>query len=407
MTKVKIPNYQIRRNGRGFWEPTKKMRLLGFQSVPCGLDGPAAWAVAQAWNERWQRTRRGEDPAPARILEEGNLSPERAEELTVYPYGSIGEAFRRYRRTEEWTKRKEPRTREDWWRGWRRIKPIFGDVDPRTVTLEEISEWRGIIEAKVSLREAHRALKIWRALWKVMAGLKYCDRESDPSLGVRNSAAAGRSETWTEGEAVRLVKRAWRMGYYGLAAGLAVMWETQLSPGDVRALAAGQRCRDRRGHLFFTERAKSDKAVGGVLSKRSAFALDAYLERFGAELHCDAVIFRNRSGQPYLKNAFAEDFREIRSAEFGPLERRQMLDFRRSGAVEAIVGDARSEHLSHAMGNTLSASNALFQTYVPVQTATIELVAEARRKGRRKLRDGNKRASQSRNSRLCEVGTGG
>src|SRR5215204_4112031 len=96
-----------------------------------------------------------------------------------------------------------------------------------------------------------------------------------------------------------------------------------------------------------------------------------YLAEFGAEVLADAPLFRNRSGDRYLKNAFAEDFREVRTAEFGPLENRKMLDFRRSGAVEAIVGDADSEDLAHAMGNTLSASNQLFKTYVPVQPATI------------------------------------
>lgn len=55
-----------------------------------------------------------------------NLSPDQAEELTVYPTHSLGEAFRRYRRTDEW-KNKQPRTREDWWRVWRRVKPVFGE----------------------------------------------------------------------------------------------------------------------------------------------------------------------------------------------------------------------------------------------------------------------------------------
>src|SRR3954452_24582868 len=87
------------------------------------------------------------------------------------------------------------------------------------------------------------------------------------SLVVRNSAPAGRSQTWSEGEAVRLVKRAWRMGYRGLAAGLAVMWDTQLSPGDVRALTAAQRAKDGHGRAFFTKRGKTGAPVGGVLSK--------------------------------------------------------------------------------------------------------------------------------------------
>jgi hypothetical protein len=38
------------------------------------------------------------------------------------------------------------------------------------------------------------------------------------------------------------------------------------------------------------------------------------------------------------------------------------------------------------MGNTLSASNALFATYVPVNVATLQSVMDARRAGRQKLR---------------------
>jgi hypothetical protein len=66
-----------------------------------------------------------------------------------------------------------------------------------------------------------------------------------------------------------------------------------------------------------------------------------------------------------------------------------MIDFRRSGAVEAIVGGARAEQLAHAMGNTLSASNALYETYVPANEVTISQVTDARSIGRRKLRDKN------------------
>jgi hypothetical protein len=183
-----------------------------------------------------------------------NLSPEQSEELTVYPPRSLGEAFRRFRHTDAWTKDKKPRTREDWWRVWRRIKPVFGDCDLRTITLEDIDAWRSAIEETVSLREAHRCIKIWRAMWKVSAALGYCVRDADPSQGVRNRAAPGRSATWTEGEVVRLFKRAWRDGYHGLAAAIAVAWSTQLSPGDVRALRASQLTRNGAGAIFFTAR---------------------------------------------------------------------------------------------------------------------------------------------------------
>jgi hypothetical protein len=62
-------------------------------------------------------------------------------------------------------------------------------------------------------------------------------RDADPSLSITNRAAKGRSAVWTEGEAVRLLKRAWRERYYGIAAVTAGLWSTQHSPGDVRTCA--------------------------------------------------------------------------------------------------------------------------------------------------------------------------
>ena len=383
MTRVKIRHYVVKR-GKAFWQPSKAMRALGFQSVPCGTDGPDAWAIAEQWNARWDKTRRGDAPSPAMVSAD-NLSPDQAEELTVYPSRSLGEAFRRYRRTDEWA-RKAARTREDWWRVWRRLKPVFGDCDPRTVSLEDISAWRKAIEDTVSLREAHRCVKIWRALWKVAAALGYCVRDADPSLGVRNTAAPGRQETWSEGEVVQLFKRAWRDECYGLAALMAVAWSSQLSPGDVRQLRASQLARDDQGTVFFADRAKTGKPVGGILSDRTLAALEAYLEKLGVELHGDAYIFRNRAGAPYTKDALGDDFRAVRAAAFSEHERRTLADFRRSGAQEAIAGDATPAALAHAMGNTLATSNTLFATYVPVNLATVRSVMEARRRGRAKLR---------------------
>src|SRR5262249_55495511 len=86
----------------------------------------------------------------------------------------LGDAFACYRRTAEWSK-KEPRTREEWFRAWKWIKPVFGDCAPRTARLEDVSRWREAVEDTV-LREAHRCLKIWRRMWKVAAAMGYCIR---------------------------------------------------------------------------------------------------------------------------------------------------------------------------------------------------------------------------------------
>jgi len=107
-------------------------------------------------------------------------------------------------------------------------------------------------------------------------------------------------------------------------------------------------------------------------------AMEAYLDRLGIELHAESHIFRTRSGTPYSKDTLGDDFRDVRRAVFGECEKRTLADFRRSGAHEAIAGDAQPAALAHAMGNTLH--------YCPVNLTTIRSVMEARRRGRTRLR---------------------
>lgn len=377
MGSVKIPYYVVKK-GHGYWQPTAAMRDAGFTSTPCGPDGPEAWARAQIAYGQWL----------------DYLAKKEKPGTTVKP-GSLAEAFARYRRTDEWAK-KAPRTREEWERCWRRIDPVFGDVRPSTVTLEHISAFRAIIAAQVSQREAHRVVKIWRALWQVAAAMRYCDKNADPSAGVRNTEPAPRRAMWAEGEVVRLVKAAWRSGHRGLAAVIAVAWDSQLSPVDVRSLTASQRVRDAQGLAFVLSRAKTGRGAVGTLTRRSAAVVDAYIAGLGFDLLDNAPIFRTRghavgdrggkpwAPRPYTKDKLSEDFRTIREAVFGPGETRTLADFRRSGAVEAIRGGVEAEQLAAKMANDLDTSKALHKTYAPVDLATARKVDEARRKGRRR-----------------------
>ena len=161
------------------------------------------------------------------------------------------------------------------------------------------------------------------------------------------------------------------MGYHGLAAGLAVMWDTQLSPGDVRALKPHSRPRMAVGRHSSRNGRRLASPVGGVLSARTAAILDAYLASLGAELFYEAPIFRNRSGATLPQERLLRRFPGRADGRVRGRPNTSDARFPAIGAVEAITGGAEPEELAHAMGNTLSASNALFETYVPVQTATL------------------------------------
>src|SRR6478672_2968229 len=245
---VKIHYYRVK-SGNGFFEPTPTMKGAGFLPRPCGPDGPEAWQRAWSLYEDWKRYCRGELSAPERR----------------YLLGSVGEAWERYRRTEGWAT-KASGTRREWEYAWRFFE-IFLDVDPNTIELEMLEDLRARVRDEVSPHAAHKVIKVWRAFWKVMAAMRYCDAASDPSKGLRNTQPRGRSETWVEGEVARLVKRAWRMQFYGLAAIIGVIWDTQFSPGDARRLLGGQQKQDHQGTFYTTHRGKTGKKAIGTVSR--------------------------------------------------------------------------------------------------------------------------------------------
>ncbi len=360
MGVVKIPYYTVK-GGKGYWQPTAVMRKAGAKALPLGPDGPEAWGKARAAYESWR----------AREAAEANAGAREAP-------GTLAAAFRDYRATGEWTK-KSPRTREEWERCWRNIGPSFGHRRPASVTLAEVSRFRAVVAQHVSQREAHRCIKIWRALWQVAAALRYCDRSADPSFGVRNSEPEGRSAVWANAEVIKLGKTAWRAGYMGLAAVIAVAWDTSLSPVDVRTLTPAQR----EGDAFKVARAKTGRAAIGTLGRRAARVVDAYIMGLGAELAPNAPIFRNRSGAPYSKDTLGDDFRDVRALAFGMAERRTLADFRRSGTVEAMRGGAAAGQISAKMANAFDQSKALQKIYAPVDLAAVRAADEARKKARR------------------------
>ncbi len=382
MVDIRLKHYVVRK-GRGYWLVTPKMRAYGFENVRCGVDGPGAWAVAKEWEERWQRARKGQE----------------ATRRKVYPKDSVGDGFERFRKTNEWQK-KPPRTREDWDRGWAYIEPIFGDLPPTRVSLEMLDQWYQRLTDRKGVGEAGRAMKTWRALYNVMAAMKLCPAGQDPSLAIRKKAVKGRTETWREYEAIRLVKAAWRAGYRGLACIVAIAWDTSFSPVDARTLTPDHAVQVGGDWAFRIDPTKSGEAAIGILSRRTKRLVEAYLEGLPYELMDNAPIFRTKGyaptqkgGRPrapaaYTKNQLGKDFREFRSIVFGEDESRKLMDMRRTGSVEANAGGASVEAISAKLGNSIDQNKALQRVYMPVNLAAVRAADESRKVGRRELAAG-------------------
>jgi hypothetical protein len=385
--------YLVFVSGRWRWRPTKTMRDAGFRLVNLSkgvvvngenLPAPDDKNRALELNEAWDRHRRGLDPPAPK---------------PKYPPGSLGDSYLRALALREAERRNrgivwttEQHSRDDWPRAWRWIEPLFGDVDPKTVQPEQLIDpdlpgLRPLVASKVSETEAHRIIKIWRSLWQYAATFGYCDADMDPSFTFANSAPPPRQAVWSEGEAARIAKQAWRSGYHGLAALLAVAWDTQLSPVDARRLQARQRRQDGLGTWFETGRTKTGRRALATLSRRSELVLGAYLAKLGAEPVGSSPVFRNRSGAPYSKDTLGDDFRAVRTKVFGVAETRQLQDFRRSGTVEALAGKVDPTDLASKMANNISESKRLQDTYGPAQLVQVRGADAARRRGRARLRE--------------------
>lgn len=423
MGDVKIRYYVVRkfkdRHARGYWAPCMArpnkatgvaeptlMAQLGFKHVDCGLDGPLAWSTAESWNRKWDE---------ARQAHRAGIKPASIER--IYPPDSLGEGFAKFRATAEYRNMK-PRTKEGWMRGWKYIEPFFGDVNPRKVALEDIDLWyhgdpddetiEGLLD-RHGVGEAYIAVKYWRAIWAKLLTIKRADGErycvdADPSLGIRRKTPKPRHAIWLEGEAVRLVKRAIRMGFHGLAAALATAWDTQFSPVDVRSVSLAKLFPDAQGPIFALDRAKTGRSALGTLSARTQRLLWAYVDSLPFTLHPETPLFHTRGSEPgpkggrpqkpalYTKDTLSKDFRAVRAAEFPAEEklpkeqRRKVMDFRRSGAVEATAGQVDPAALAGKMANSIDTNRVLQETYQPNHAAVVRLADKARLRGRSNLR---------------------
>jgi len=221
--------------GRWRWRPTRTMRKYGFRLITFGRElTPADKARAIALNDEWDKVRAGQQPL--------------AQAEAAYAPGTIGHGYERAvkLRAAQWASQGIKRTaeqakRDDWSRAWRWLGPTFGHARPHDIRPEHFlslnahGEAIGLlpkIEARVSKTERHRVVKVWRALWKKLATFGCVpDGMKDPSLAFSNTAPEPRQAVWAHREVMLLVQRAWRMEYRGLAALIAVSWDTMFVTG--------------------------------------------------------------------------------------------------------------------------------------------------------------------------------
>ena len=392
MAKDKIRYYRLKKGKFAYLEPTPAMQKHGFIRRRLGRDGPEAWAEAERHNQGWDEHRN---------------NPTSGARSAPLP-GSLEDVFQRYRAMAEW-RRKAPRTQQEWEWVWHVLAPVFGDIPVARITPEHCDQFYRNLELALAedgqpcaSNEGHAFAIAEDAADGAAARCTRCGRSgtpaynvaltmglitANPSKIVKNVTPRGRTAIWTEQEVELLAETAWKGGYHGLALVIRIAYDAGLQPVDVRQLTLAQKKHDGTGGYFELQRKKTGKAAFATLSGTTETLLETYVEGLGATLTPTAPILRHRSGQPYSKDKLAKDFRTLRDVVF-PGDERRLQDLRRTSNVEAAIGGAQPQFLSAKLGNTIAQSSALFETYTPVQLASVRQADAARQQGREKLKKG-------------------
>lgn len=372
MTRVKLPYYVVRK-GRGYFEIGKERAKASglLASEPLGEDGPEAWAKARRAYEAYKAA----------------LDPNNKRRLGGYPPGSLGAAWTLWRTTPEW-KAKAARTREEYERAWDdHIDPNFGKRPINKITVSDSEGLHRRLQADLSPSDAHRTLKIWRAILNMLEKKHLLARA--PIGSVTNPMPKGRGQFWLASEVSRLLRAAHllhrvtkddRWQAMGLLVRLG--WETALSPTDCRTLKLEMLKRDRSGWYVERERTKTGAAAKPPISDALADALKAYAQRGGRTPLPTAILFTNTQGDPMDRFHMADQFRDLRRVAFGKGEARQFMDIRRSANLEADLGGASAQDRAAVMANALDKNKALDAVYTPVTVARARKAQEARKTGR-------------------------
>jgi hypothetical protein len=362
--------------GNAFWKPGKFAKAYGLPgSRPLGPDGPEARKRAIEWTAKLDAARESKRKPPP----------------SKYPPGTLG-SFWETLPDRDAFQIMEARTWEDYPRAWPAIEPRFALVRVDKISPEDSERFHRDIhpahenrlrdpegKLKLSWNEAHRVLKVWRALLSALVA--YQILKAAPIGRVSNPAPKGREAVWLHDELTGLAECAAFAGYVGMAVAIRIAWDAMLSPVDVRLLPLS----GWRGDEAATQRKKTSKRVLHAITPETQAIVEAYindLRRRGVELLPDAPLIRRPDGTAYrTKRLFAGDFRVVRDF-IRPGETRQFQDIRRSAATEARLGDATKDDIGAAMANTVAENEALAETYM---RAASRRVLEARTIGRPRM----------------------
>jgi integrase len=361
----KIPYYRVK-NGVGYWEPPAWARVKPYdmEGLTCGPDGPAARELARGRVELMRRLRTSGEVA--------TIAPE-------WPSGSLGRFYERWTRTPGFGKKAQG-TRREFDQAWAHVPDRLKRKKITTIQAVEIERLHIDLETKGEWTR-------WRTIKKLReifaAAKAHGIIPHSPAQTMSNPEPEGRSQLWTAAEVQTLIDKADELGKPDMALSIALAWATMVSPVDVRTLTRAMVFEDKGGLYIERKRSKTGVGIMADLDDWTTRRLRLYLGDKTVVALPSTPIIRQESGRAFKdRHDFARRFATIRKAAFGPDEKRQMRDIRRSANVEADLGGASADDRAKILGNALNTDPKLERTYTPPTLAKARELRKQREAGR-------------------------
>lgn len=390
--KIEKIKYSRVKGSTRYWEPSRKLRSLGFTPKKW-IEGPEGREAA-----------RMETARAMKALDTGHARPTYGEGSLAHYW--IAVFYPRQQRRMDAGKIK-PRTLEDYRVAWLHINTRMGRKLVDKINLDDCEQFFDWLTQNHTPKVRHRCLT---KLKEVMAHA-VTDRliPSNPAALVKNPAPKPRNAVFSHHEIQKLIDTASQRGMQSMSLIIRVMYETARAPVDARSLTLSDLAVDHDGPYINRPRAKTSVDGYQPISQELYDDIMRYVSDQGIQPLPETLIFRQHKPKRGSRipthwrddSDFSKDFAIVRKAALGPEETRKAMDIRRTANLEARLGGATPEERASLLANSLDKSKTLDATYSPATLAEARSAIAARVKGRQVLK-----SAQGRNENASDGSRG-
>jgi hypothetical protein len=215
------------------------------------------------------------------------------------------------------------------------------------------------ISEKMQLTSAKNIMAAFRRLLNF--GMELIDElKFNPAAAINIKSPKDRLTIWTEREILTFEAKAKELGRPSL--GHAVRFASELAQrrADVLALDFSQYSNptiDQRSGAFRMKQQKTGAIICVPVSKRLGPTLRSINRNIGS------VIINETTGEPYLGDTFAHDFRKV--ADAADLHHLLFLDLRRTGVVNLARAGCTIAEIAAISGHDLDDTKRILEKYLP------------------------------------------